>query len=85
MVSFSGVNRAGSTMGFSIPITVVSWVRKSPKKPPVIAPITKVLTPHRPSRAKKFHMPPRGRTFFRTNTEPSIISSPYPISASMIP
>ena len=85
MVSFSGVKRAGSTMGFSSPITVVSWVRKSPKKPPVTAPITKVLTPHRPSRAKKFHMPPRGRTFFSTNTEPSIISSPYPMSASIIP
>ena len=76
MVSFSGVNNAGSTKGAPGFTSVVSWVRKSPKKPPVTAPIRKVLMPHRPSSMKKLCMPALGRAFFSTNTEASIISRP---------
>ena len=76
MVSFRGVNRAGSSKVLPGSISLNSWVRKSPKKPPVRAPMIKVLTPHRPSRPKKWPMVPEGRFFFSTITEASIISRP---------
>ena len=84
-VSSSGVNRAGRANVLSGWISWASWVRKSPKKPPVRAPITKVLMPHKPSRPKKCCIVPFGRYVRRTKTEASIISSPYPISAIITP
>ena len=48
-------------------------------------PHEEVLTPHRPSRAKKSCIPFWGRALVSTTTEASIISSPYPMSAIITP
>ena len=53
-----------------------SCVRKSPKKPPVIAPTMKVLRPQSPSRLNSSPLVPLGRYFLPMMTEAIIMSKP---------
>ena len=64
-VSFSGVNRAGRAKSPPV-VSFTTWVRKSPKKPPVSAPQKKVETPHSCKRPIIWPMVPLGRYFFET-------------------
>ena len=50
MVSVSGVNRYGRAKVLFGSMSLASWLRKSPKNPPVSAPTTKVLMPQSTSR-----------------------------------
>ena len=56
-------------------VSSTTWVRKSPKKPPVMAPIMKVLTPHSPIRENRCPMVPLGRYFRVTSSEARIIKA----------
>ena len=82
-----GVNSVGQnqTKVLSGLISLTSWGMKSPKNPPVSAPIRKVVTPQKPSKAKKLWVPPVGFFFLSTSREAIIITSPYPISAIIMP
>ena len=59
-VSFSGVNRAGSARVLAGLMILAIWGMKSPKKPPVSAPMRKVLMPHSSSSPAKSAMPSLG-------------------------
>ena len=74
-VSFSGVNRAGRAK--SAPVVIfTTWVRKSPKKPPVTAPMMKVDTPHSCIRPIMWPMVPLGRYFFEMTVPARNIKMP---------
>ena len=66
-VSFRGVNRAGSSTVLEGLMILAIWGIKSPKKPPVRAPKTSVLTTQRTSRPAKLRMVPRACIFLNMN------------------
>ena len=74
MVSSSGENSAGRAKVLSGSKNLKSWGRKSPKKLPVSAPKTTVVTPHQKIISMKLRS--SGRFFFRNSHEPMSISSP---------
>lgn len=86
IVSSSGVKSAGSALnvvsGLMMP---TSCGRKSPKKPPVSAPMMNVLMPQENMSPNICPLVPFGRDFFVMMIDARIIKSPYPMSAIMMP
>lgn len=74
MVSSRGENSAGRAKVLSGSKNLKSCGRKSPKKLPVMAPKTTVVTPHQKIISIKLRS--SGRFFFRNSHEPRSISSP---------
>ena len=85
-VSLRGVNRAGSSVSVVLGLMILAnWGIKSPRKPPVSAPMIKVLMPHSSSRPAKSRIPPLGRMTRNIKTAPRTIKMPYAISAIISP
>jgi hypothetical protein len=74
-VSFRGVNNAGRAKSPPV-VSFTTWVRKSPKKPPVTAPIINVDIPHSCIRPIMWPMVPLGRYFLETMVPARSIRSP---------
>ena len=74
--SSSGSKRFGSAKTVPGLTMATSCVRKSPKNPPVSAPMMNVLMPQRPSRLNSSPLVPLGRYFLLMMTEAIIMSKP---------
>lgn len=77
IVSSSGVKSEGSALNVVLGLMIpASCGRKSPKKPPVSAPMINVLMPQENMRPNICPLVPFGRDFFVMMMEARIISSP---------
>ena len=86
IVSSSGVKSAGSDLNVVLGLIIpTSCGRKSPKKPPVSAPMMNVLMPQENMSPNICPLVPLGRDFFVMMIEARIIKSPYPMSAIIMP
>lgn len=74
-VSSKGVNRAGRVKSPPV-VSLTTWVRKSPKKPPVRAPMIKVLMPQRVISPNRFPAVPLGAYFLLMRNPARNISRP---------
>ena len=77
MVSFSGVNRAGSPCHVVSGLIILATCSgASEKKPPVIAPQMVVDMPHQSISSKKLRMPLRGLALARNTAAAITMSMP---------